>query len=332
MRLGYFLLDGDRHFGARIPDGFLDLDTACRDYFATNPVKGADPSRFRSLRTFLDGGSDSVKLANTIQEYIERRRKGGWTPRAATGARFLFKSEEAVSYLPPILPGAKIFCMGVNSYSHAKEHGRDPPKRPFAFARFTNTLVGHDQPLLFQPTVGQKPDVELELGVVIGKTGRRIPKESALDHVAGFTVVHDLGYRDLQYPEPGAQPDWVMGKGLDMSLGVGPMIVARDEVADPVGLKLSLKVNGQVRQEGTTDDYVFKVADVVQHLSQGITLEAGDLIAMGSLGGVPGFEYGKPERILKPGDVIEGTIDRIGTLRNVLAPEKVASKPTSAPA
>jgi 2-keto-4-pentenoate hydratase/2-oxohepta-3-ene-1,7-dioic acid hydratase in catechol pathway len=327
MRLGYFLLDGDRHFGARIPDGYLDLDVACRDYFATNPVKGADPSRFRSLKTFLDGGADSVKLANTIQEYIDRRRKSGWTPRAATGARYLFRAEEGVAYLPPILPGAKIFCMGVNSYSHAKEQGREPPKRPFAFARFTNTLVGHDQPLILQG-VGQKPDVELELGVVIGTLCRKVPKEKALDHVAGFTVVHDLGYRDLQYPEPGASPDWVMGKGQDSSLAVGPMIVARDEVSDPVGLKISLKVNGQLRQEGTTDDYVFKVADVIHHLSQGITLEPGDLISMGSIAGVPGFEFGKPERILKPGDVVEGTIDRIGTLKNPLkveAPPKVAA-------
>lgn len=331
MRLGYFLLDGDRHFGARVPDGFLDLDIACRDFFATNPVKGANPSRFRSLQTFLEGGADSVKLANTIQEYIDRRRKGGWTPRAATGARFLFKAEEGVSYLPPILPGSKIFCMGVNSYSHSKEQGKEPPKRPFAFARFTNTLVGHEQPLLLQP-VGQKPDVELELGVVIGTAGRRIPKEKALEHVAGFTVVHDLGYRDLQYPEPGAVPDWVMGKGLDMSLAVGPMIVARDEVADPTGLKITLKVNGQVRQDGTTDDYVFKVADVIHHLSQGITLEAGDLISMGSLGGVPGFEFGKPERILKAGDVIEGTIDRIGTLKNVLKPEAAPARPAPAAA
>jgi 2-keto-4-pentenoate hydratase/2-oxohepta-3-ene-1,7-dioic acid hydratase in catechol pathway len=325
MRLGYFLLENDRHFGARIPDGFLDLDTACRDYFATNPVKGADPSRFRDLKTFLSGGADSVRLANTIQEYIDRRRKAGWTPRAATGARFLFRAEEGVKYLTPILPGAKIFCMASNSHSHAKEQGKDPPKRPFAFARFTNTLVGHEQPFVLNP-LGREPDVELELGVVIGTTGRRIPREKALEHVAGFTVVHDLGYRDLQYPEGrGSAPDWVMGKGLDGSLAVGPMIVARDEVPDPRGLKMTLKVNGQVRQEGTTADYVFGVEEVIAHLSQGITLEAGDLISMGSLGGAPGFEFGRSERLLRPGDVIEGTLERIDTLKNPVRAETPAT-------
>lgn len=325
MQLGYFLLDGDRHFGSRIPDGFLDLDIACRDFFATNPVKGADPSRFRDLKTFLSGGQDSVKLARTIQDYIDRRRKAGWTPRAATGARFLFKPEEGVKYLPPILPGAKIFCMATNSHSHVKETGKPAPTRPFAFARFTNTLVGHEQPLLISPP-GQQPDAELELGVVIGTAGRRIPKEKALDHVAGFTVVHDIGYRDLQYADPG-RTDWVMGKGFDASLAVGPMIVARDEIPDPAGLSMTLKVNGVVRQQGSTSDYIFSVADVVSHLSQGITLEPGDLIAMGSLGGVAGFEFGKSERILKVGDALEGTIDRIGTLMNPIKPEPVAVAP-----
>jgi 2-keto-4-pentenoate hydratase/2-oxohepta-3-ene-1,7-dioic acid hydratase in catechol pathway len=331
MRLGYFILEADRHFGARAPDGFLDLDIACRDYFATNPVKGADPSRFRDLKTFLAGGADSVKLANTIQEYIDRRRKGGWTPRAATGARFLFRPEEGVRYLTPILPGAKIFCLASNSYSHAKEQGKAPPKRPYVFARFTNCLVGHEQPFLLNPA-GSQPDVELELGVVIGATTRNVPKEKALDHVAGFTVVHDLGYRDLQYPDgPGTTPDWMMGKGFDSTLSVGPMIVARDEVPDPKGLQMTLKVNGQVRQEGTTSDYVFGVEEVIAHLSRGVTLEAGDLISMGSLGGTPGFEFGKPERILKPGDVVEGTLERIDTLRNPVkgeAPAPVAPAAT----
>jgi len=319
MRLGYFTVENDRHFGARIPDGFLDLDIACRDYYATNPVKGADPSRFRDLKAFLAGGSESVQLARTIQEYIQRRRAQGWTPRAATGARFLFKPEEGVRYLPPILPGAKIFCLATNSLSHARETGREPPKTPFAFARFTNTLVGHDQPLVLAK-VGTQPDVELELGVVIGTPARNVPKEKALDYVAGFTVVHDLGYRDLQYPGDG-RTDWVMGKGLDSSLGVGPMIVARDEVPDPKGLTMTLKVNGTVRQEGSTSDYVHSVADVIHHLSRGITLEPGDLIAMGSLGGTPGFEFGKPERFLKPGDVVEGTLEGIGTLRNPVRAE-----------
>ncbi len=316
MKLGYFLLENDRHFGARIPDGFLDLDIACRDYFATNPVKGADPSRFRDLRTFLSGGADSVKLARTIEEYIARRRAAGWTPRAATGARFLFRPEEGVRYLPPILPGAKIICLAINSHSHVQETGKPAPTTPFSFARFTNTLVGHEQPLILAP-VGKEPDVELELGVVIGAPARKVPVEKALDYVAGFTVVHDMGYRDLQY-RPDGRVDWVMGKGIDGSLGVGPMIVARDEVPDPNDLTMSLKVNGTVRQQGSTKDYIFSVAQVIAHLTQGITLEPGDLIAMGALGGTPGFEFGKPERTLKPGDVVEGAIDKVGTLKNVV--------------
>ena len=326
MRLCYFFLDGDRHFGMRTNEGFLDLDIACRDFYATKPVKGADPSRFRDMKTFLSGGAESVALANTIQEYIETRRKSGWTPRAATGARFFFKTGEKIAYLPPILPGAKLFCLSANSLAQAREMGRDPPKRPQVFARFTNTLAGHEQPL-FLMAPNERPEVDLELGVVLMKGGRKIPKEAALDHIAGFTVAHTVSYRGLEFPEPGGPSDWVMGRGLDYSLSVGPGIVARDEIADPKGRKMELKVNGVVRQSGSTDDYLFTVADVVHHLSQGITLEAGDFVSLGTIGSAPGFEFGKPERQVKPGDVIEGSIDGVGTLKNVIASEPAAGAP-----
>lgn len=298
----------------------MDLDVALRDYYGNNPVKGADPTRFKDLRTFLSGGNDNVVLANTMIEYIENRRKTGWTPRAATGARFFFKSGEKISYEPPVLPGAKVISLGVNSLARAKELGQEPPKQPFAFGRFSNTFVGHEQPMyLLEP--GHGPDVDISLGVVMGTTGRKIPKEKALEYVAGFTIVHDLSYRGLQNLGSGVSPDWLMGSGGDYSLGLGPGVVARDEVPDPKGLRVELKVNGTVRQAGSTSDYLFSVADVIHHLSQGITLQAGDLLTMGAVSAAPGFELGKPERLLKPGDVIEGTIDKVGSLKNTVAAE-----------
>ncbi len=326
MRLCYFFLDGDRHFGMRTPEGFLDLDIACRDFFATKPVKGADPSRFRDLKAFLSGGAESVALANTIQSYIDERRKSGWTPRAATGARYFFKNGEKVSYLPPVLPGAKILSVAVNSAAHAKEQGQEPPKRPYAFARFTNTLVGHEQPI-FLMAPDQRPEAEVQLGVVLMKGGRRIAREKALEHVAGFTVVNNVSYQGLQFAEAGRPADWVLGQGLDYSLAVGPGVVARDEIAEPKGLKMELKVNGALRQSGTTEDFLFPVADVIHHLSQGITLESGDLITLGAIASAPGFEFGKPERAIKAGDVLEGTIDGLGTLKNVVSNEPANGAP-----
>lgn len=119
MKLVHFQLAEQFHFGMLSDaDEYIDLDTACRDYYGVNPVKGADPSRFRDMRAFFAGGSDSVELTRKIQTYIDRRRQAGWTPRAATGARYLFKPEEGVRLLAPVLPGAKIYLLASNSKSH----------------------------------------------------------------------------------------------------------------------------------------------------------------------------------------------------------------------
>ncbi len=314
MKLVHFLLGEQFHFGM-ITDAneYVDLDTACRDYFGVNPVKGADPSRFRDMRQFFTGGAESVQLTKKILEYIDRRRKAGWTPRAATGARFLFKPEEGVRLLAPVANGAKIYCLASNSRSHLAEQGKPNPPRPYAFTRFFNSLVGPGEPLVLH-TAGTFPDVELELAAVIGQRGKHIPASRAIEHIAGYTIALDMGYRDLQYPPEGGATDWVMGKGFDASMAVGPWVVPKEEVGEPYPLKMELKVGGQVRQSGDTSDYLFRLPEIVAHLSQGITLESGDVISLGTLGGSAGFEFGNESRKLKAGDQIEGTIDRIGRL------------------
>ncbi len=314
MKLVHFLLAEQFHFGmVTDSDEYVDLDTACRDYFGVNPVKGADPSRFRDMRAFFSGGTDSVVLTRKIMEYIDRRRKAGWTPRAATGARFLFKPEEGIRLLAPVINGAKIYCLASNSRSHLTEQGKPLPTRPMAFTRFYNSLVGPGEPLILHHA-GTFPDVELELAAVIGQRGKHIPAGKAYDYVAGYTIAFDMGYRDLQYPTPESHPDWVMGKGFDASMAVGPWIVPKEEVGDPYPLRMELKVAGQVRQAGDTSDYVFRLPQVLEHLSKGITFEPGDVISLGTLGGSPGFEFGKESRKLKAGDTIEGIIEKIGRL------------------
>jgi 2-keto-4-pentenoate hydratase/2-oxohepta-3-ene-1,7-dioic acid hydratase in catechol pathway len=134
-----------------------------------------------------------------------------------------------------------------------------------------------------------------------------------MEHVAGYTVALDMGYRDLQYP-PGGAVDWVMGKGFDASMAVGPWIVPKEEVGEPYPLPMELKVGGTVRQAGDSSDYVFRIPQIVEHLTRGITLEPGDLLSLGSLGGVPGYEFGKESRKLQAGDTIEATIGKIGRL------------------
>ena len=314
MKLVHYVVADQFHFGM-ITDSneYIDLDTACRDYFGVNPIKGADPSRFRDMRAFFTGGAESVQITKKIVEYIDRRRKAGWTPRAATGARFLFKPEEGVRLLAPVLSGAKIYCLAHNSKSHLAEQGKPLPARPYAFTRFFNSLVGPGEPLILH-RAGSFPDVELELAAVIGQRGKHIPASKADEHIAGYTIALDMGYRDLQYPSEGGSVDWVMGKGFDATMAVGPWVVPKEEVGDPYPLKMELKVAGQVRQSGDTLDYLFRLPQIIEHLSRGITLEPGDVISMGTLGGTAGFEFGKESRKLKPGDVVEGSIERIGRL------------------
>ncbi len=334
MKLVHFTLQEQFHFGM-ITDAneFIDLDTACRDYYGVNPVKGADPSRFRDMQAFFQGGADSVALTKKIAEYIDRRRTMGWTPRAATGARYLFKAEEGIKLLAPVPAGQKVYCLAQNSKSHLAEQGKPAPPRPYAFCRYFNSLVGPSEALVLS-SAGTFPDVEVELAAVIGQRGKHIPAARAMEHVAGYTVSLDLGYRDLQYPKEGGV-DWVMGKGLDASMAVGPWVVPKEEVGDPYPLKMELKVGGTVRQQGDTGDYLFRLPEVIAHFSQGITLEPGDVLSLGSLGGVPGYEFGNESRRLKPGDQIEASIERIGRLVMPVkaeAPPPLAAAGTSPPA
>ncbi|HKS59191.1 MAG TPA: fumarylacetoacetate hydrolase family protein [Thermoplasmata archaeon] len=314
MKLVHFLLGEQFHFGM-VTDAneFIDLDTACRDYFGVNPVKGADPSRFRDMRAFFSGGAESVEITRKIVDYIERRRKMGWTPRAATGARFLFKSEEGIKLLAPVIFGSKVYCLASNSKSHLAEQGKTPPKQPYLFTRFFNSLVGPGEPLVLH-RAGNFPDVELELAVMIGRKGKHVPAAEAMDYVAGYTIALDMGYRDLQFPEGAGQTDWVMGKGFDASMAVGPWVVPKEEVGDPYPLRMELKVGETIRQQGDTGDYLFRIPQIVEHLTRGVTVEPGDVISLGTLGGTPGFEFGKESRKLKPGDKIEATIEKIGRL------------------
>ncbi len=291
---------------------FVDLDTAVRDYYGVNPVKGADPSRFRDMQAFFAGGADSVELTKKILQYVDRRRQAGWTPRAATGARYLFKAEEGVKLLAPVVRGSKVYCLASNSKSHLAEQKKPLPKQPYAFARYFNSLVGPSESLVLSPA-GTFPDVELELAVVVGQRAKHIPAEKAMEYVAGYTIALDMGYRDLQYP-PESPVDWVMGKGFDATMAVGPWIVPKEEVGEPYPLQMELKVGGTVRQRGDTTDYVFRIPEVLAHFSKGITLEPGDIVSLGSLGGLPGYEFGNESRKLKAGDQVEGSIEKIGRI------------------
>ena len=214
---------------------------------------------------------------------------------------------DSLQLTAPVPRPGKIICVGLNYRDHAKETGKPIPEEPVLFAKFANSVVpdGAEVPI---PEVTREVDWEAELGVVIGRTARRVSASDALDHVAGYTCMNDLSARDLQ--RRGGQ--WTRGKAIDGFLPMGPHLVTADEVADPQGLRISCSVNGDVVQDSSTAEMVFGVAELVSILSQTITLEPGDCIATGTPPGV-GMAM-SPPRFLGPGDDVVVEIQGVGRL------------------
>jgi len=232
---------------------------------------------------------------------------------------------ESVRLCSPILNPEKILLMAVNYYSHGKEMSQkdSTPTEPYLFTKFRNSLIGPGDPILI-PRVSQKADWEVELAVIIGKAGKNIPKKDALSYVAGYAVSNDISFRDWQFSTRLADGttklglNWVKGKGLDSSFPLGPWLVTADEVPNPHDLEISLTVNGKTRQKSTTGDMVFRIDSIIEYASKGMTLRPGDIISTGTPEGVAAFTGGP---YLKDGDILEGTITRIGTLRNPVQAE-----------
>jgi 2-keto-4-pentenoate hydratase/2-oxohepta-3-ene-1,7-dioic acid hydratase in catechol pathway len=222
-------------------------------------------------------------------------------------------------------PAKNLLCVGRNYADHAVESlrasGENAPtgqQRPNIFTKAVTTVIGPYDDIPFDASISEKIDWEVELGVIIGQSGRYIRREDALKHVFGYTVVNDLSARDLQHA-PGLQ--WFTGKSLDGSCPMGPWIVTADEIPDPAALRLTLTVNGVAKQADTTANMIYDVAAIIASLAEVMTLEPGDIIATGTPAGV-GYGRTLPE-FLKPGDVMESAIEAIGALRNrVVAVER----------
>ncbi len=225
-----------------------------------------------------------------------------------------------VHLLAPIpRPAKNVFCVGRNYAEHAAESvrasGDTAPAKlsqtPNFFTKVVTAVIGPTDNIPFDAGLSAELDWEVELGVVIGEGGRDIAREDALAHVFGYTVVNDISARDLQHA-PGVQ--WFYGKSLDGSCPMGPWIVTADEIPDPSRLTLSLTVNGALKQQDTTANMIFDTTTLISYLSHGMTLEPGDIIATGTPAGV-GFAR-TPKEFLRPDDIMETSIDAIGTMRN----------------
>src|SRR3990170_1731804 len=211
-------------------------------------------------------------------------------------------------------PRKNIMCVGRNYAEHAKESGNAPPEVPVFFTKPPTAVIGPEAPVT-RHAVTEQLDYEVELVAVIGRRARNVAPAKALGYVFGYTVMNDVTARDLQR----RHLQWFKGKSLDTFAPMGPWIVHRSAIPNPQALRLSMRLNGEVRQHSTTASMVFTVAQLISVLSMGMTLEPGDLLATGTPEGVAMGIY--PPKWLQPGDVMEAEVEGIGVLRNrVVAP------------
>ncbi len=220
-----------------------------------------------------------------------------------------------VELLPPLpQPRGNIIAIGRNYEKHAAETARAENREPSPPTIFTKALTSLLEPngdIAIDPAISDKIDWEVELGIVVGKSGANIKRADARPHVFGYTVLNDVTARDIQ---SGWGGQYFKGKSLDRSCPTGPWIVTADEVPDPQALRLQLRVNGVTKQDGSTHDMIYAVDAILEWVSKGMTLLAGSIIASGTPDGV-GFARTPPE-FLKPGDVMESEVERIGMLTN----------------
>lgn len=231
------------------------------------------------------------------------------------GAQPLDLSED--DFIRPLSNVSRVLCVGLNFTDHAKEVGAETPSHPTIFTKFGNALIGPGEQIQM-PTESNKIDWEVELCAVVGKEGRRIPVEEAEEYLLGYTVLNDVSVRDWQ----GRTSEWFQGKNWDSMTPFGPVIVSPDELDIAGGLAMTCTVDGETRQQGSTANLIFRPAEVISYISTFMTLQPGDLIALGTPAGV-GLSL-RPRKWLAPGQTVVTEIEGIGRLTNVCSSEGVA--------
>ena len=260
------------------------------------------------MLSFLGGGERTMNAAHEVLSLI--RRIGS----AAARERGLARPSEEVRLMAPVPRPTKLVLVGFNYSDHAKEAGIAIPEVPTLFSKYPNCVIGPGAVIKI-PKVSSMIDFEAEYAFVIGRFGRNIPKERAIEYVAGYTILNDVSCRDYQMKTG----QWMIGKTFDTFAPMGPYLVTRDEIADPDDLELALYLNGRRMQHSNTRNLIFKTSDLISYLSQVFTLEPGDVIATGTPAGV-GFTR-KPPIFMKPGDHVRIEIAGLGALENTVEAE-----------
>jgi 2-keto-4-pentenoate hydratase/2-oxohepta-3-ene-1,7-dioic acid hydratase in catechol pathway len=284
MKLCTFFRDAAPRVGVLTDDGIVDLSEST-------------PELPAEMTALLAAGEPALRRAAA----------------AASAARARIPLD-AVRLAPPILRPPKFLAVGLNYADHVAEAGLETPKLPTIFNKQSTCVAGPTDPV-HMPRVSSALDYEGELGFVVGRRCRHVPREHAHEVIAGYLVVNDVSVRDWQL----RIPTWTMGKSFDTHGPIGPWITTADEVGDPHALRLRTWVNGELRQDSSTKNLIFDCFAIVEHLSTAFTLEPGDVIATGTPGGV-GIAM-KPPKLLSIGDVVRVEIEGLGALENRVVAE-----------
>ncbi|MDF2682220.1 MAG: 2-hydroxyhepta-2,4-diene,7-dioate isomerase [Brevibacillus sp.] len=305
MRFVHFRNEGNVRLGVVEDEQVIDLNRAFVSYLesmgklrAKQIAEAYIPS---DMVGFLQGGSESLALAKEAVAFAKNEGR-------PSDKRLAYPLSDVKLEAPVLQPG-KMICVGHNYREHILEMKREIPEFPVVFAKFSNTIIGPQDDIPFYP-ISEQLDYEAEFAFVIGKRARNVSQEDALGYVAGYTIVNDVTYRDIQR----RTIQWLQGKTVEGTAPMGPWLVSSDEITDPAGLEVVLTVNGEERQRSNTTNLVFSVPFLVEYLSGLMTLEPGDVICTGTPGGVG--DAMKPTTYLKDGDVVKIEITSIGVLEN----------------
>ena len=280
----------------------LDIAAAATD--VSGPA--GDALRAGSMQALIEGGAAALKALNGLVANTD----------ADAGAQY---PADSVLMAPIPVPRKNVFCVGRNYAEHIAEGERAQnvkigvTEHPVFFTKPATAVVPPNGDVLIFPSVSEAIDYEVELAVVIGKAGRNISKADAFDHIFGYTILNDITARDVQRRHGG---QYFKGKALDGSCPIGPWIVTADALSDPHNISIGLTVNGDQRQNGKTSDMIFDIPTLIASLSEGLTLEPGDIIATGTPSGV-GYAMDPPS-FLKAGDTVVCEISEIGALTNTV--------------
>lgn len=294
MRLVTFELDGRQHFGIANDEAVTSLSSLALAH-------GADASFFTNIQRFLLEGERAFDAARHLEERANRDWNE-WLPLSK------------VHLWCPVPRPSKIVAIGLNYRDHAEEAKLTLPTEPLLFAKFPSSISGPFDPIVI-PRVNPDIDYEAELAVIIGSRAKGVKAGNAFDCVAGYMVLNDVSARKWQFGDK----QWTRGKSCDTFCPAGPWLTTRDEVADPHRLRISAKINGQTVQDSNTNNLIFGVPQLIEHITESITLEAGDIIATGTPVGVGVFR--NPPLFLKDRDVVEVSIEGLGSIRNLVTVE-----------